>query len=740
MAGRGGRRARDVVAVAERQRAAARALVADRAAAVAEVADAHRRIFGRLVRAELEAIPVERLKDVTGGRLQLGTLRAVGYTTVAAVHDATRQDLLRIPGIAGPTAAHLLGAAGQIAAAVEEGTAVRLDPAHPDAEATALVAALHRLVLAGPAARRAAAEAAALDARYAAPLAEAKYARGRLRGLLAGAEKRERAWQAVELLAAEGERAEAEEAGLRFAQASADLLRPPAGEVEAWVEFEHRAAEFYAELALLAEDGLLAGRTATDGRAAAEGHLPDGLAEQVRAQPLDDRGCTVSLRGYQAFGARFALARKKVVIGDEMGLGKTVQALAVLAHLAAAAEEAAAEGAAEGAGGPRRFLVVCPASVLVNWQRETAERTALAPHRYHGPAREAARERWLAGGGVLVATYESLRTLAADPVAALVVDEAHFVKNPAARRTRLVAEWAARTEHVLFLTGTPMENRVEEFRTLIGHLQPELLTDLPAGLGALGPLAFRRAVAPAYLRRNQQDVLTELPDVVRVDEWDELSGPDRAAYAAAVAEGNFMAMRRAAYADPAHSAKLRRLRELVAEAAESGHKVVVFSYFREVLAAVHGALGALGTPVAGTVAGSLPAEQRQELVDGFTAAEGHAVLLCQIQSGGIGLNLQAASVVILCEPQVKPTLEDQAVARAQRMGQIRRVRVHRLLATDSLDRRLVELLRGKAELFDRYARRSDLAEAAPEAVDISDRALAVRIVEDEQLRLAGPAN
>nr|WP_033219624.1 DEAD/DEAH box helicase [Kitasatospora phosalacinea] len=722
--GGSGRRARSAVAVAGRQRAAARALVADHAAAVGEVAEAHRRIFERLVRAELAAIPVERLKDVTEGRLQIGTLRSVGYTTVAAVHGATRQDLLRIPGIGGPTAAQLLAAAGQIATAVEEGTAVRLDPAHPDAEATALVAALHRLVLAGPAAHRAAAEAAELDARYETPMAEARYARGRLRGLLAGAEKRERARRAVESLAEEGERADADGVELRFAQASADLLRPLAGEVEVWVEFEHRAAEFYAELSVLAEDGRLAGPTATDGRAAAEGHLPDGVAAEVRAQRLDDRGRTVSLRGYQAFGARFALARRKVVIGDEMGLGKTVQALAVLAHLAAD-------------GGPHRFLVVCPASVLVNWQRETAERTTLAPHRYHGPDREAARERWLAAGGVLVATYESLRTLAADPVTALVVDEAHFVKNPAARRTRLVAEWAARTEHVLFLTGTPMENRVEEFRTLIGHLQPDLLADLPAGLGALGPLAFRRAVAPAYLRRNQQDVLTELPDVVRVDEWNELSAPDRAAYAAAVAEGNFMAMRRAAYAEPAHSAKLRRLRELVAEAAESGHKVVVFSYFREVLAAVRGALGA---SVTGAVAGSLPAEQRQELVDAFTATDGHAVLLCQIQAGGLGLNLQAANVVILCEPQLKPTLEDQAVARAQRMGQIRRVRVHRLLATDSLDRRLVELLRGKAELFDSYARRSDLAEAAPEAVDISDRALAVRIVEDEQLRLAVPAS
>ncbi|RKE22222.1 DEAD/DEAH box helicase [Streptomyces sp. TLI_171] len=717
--GRNTRRVREVVARAERLRGAARELVAEQAAAVGQVVAAHRVMFDRLVRAELEAIPVERLKDVTEGRLQTGALVSAGYRTVAEVHDAARLDLLRVPGVSGPTAAQLQAAAGQIATAVQEATAVRLDPGYPDAEAGALLAALHRLVLAGPAARRAAADAAELDDRLAEPLAAARPATGALRGLLAGAERRERARLAVESLAEQVAAAEADELPLRIAQAGADLLRPAAGPVELWVEFEHRAAAFYAELALLAEDGRLLGGRTRDGRAAAEGHLPDALAEQVRDQPLDERGGKVSLRGYQAFGARFALARKRVVLGDEMGLGKTVQALAVLAHLAA--------------GGARHFLVVCPASVLVNWQRETGSCTSLRAYRYHGPEREDARERWLRDGGVLIATYESLRTLAADPLAALVVDEAHFVKNPAARRTRLVAERAAGTEYVLYLTGTPMENRVEEFRTLVGHLQPELLPTLPAALGAVGPLAFRRAVAPAYLRRNQQDVLPELPDVVRVDEWNELSGPDRAAYAAAVAEGNFMAMRRAAWAEPAHSAKLGRLRELVAEAAESGQKVVVFSHFREVLATVR---EALGPAVTGTVAGSLPAEDRQRLVDGFTAAPGHAVLLCQIQSGGTGLNLQAASVVILCEPQLKPTLEDQAVARAQRMGQLRRVRVHRLLATDSVDRGLVELLRRKAEVFDSYARCSELAESAPEALDVSDRALAVRIVEDEQLRLA----
>lgn len=108
-----------------------------------------------------------------------------------------------------------------------------------------------------------------------------------------------------------------------------------------------------------------------------------------------------------------------------------------------------------------------------------------------------------------------------------------------------------------------------------------------------------------------------------------------------------MAMRRAAYARPEKSAKLERLRELVDDAAVNGLKVVVFSYFRDVLATVEAALDG---GVFGPVSGSVPAARRQQLVDEFTAAPGHAVLLAQIEAGGVGLNLQAASVVIICEP------------------------------------------------------------------------------------------
>ncbi|WP_460370361.1 DEAD/DEAH box helicase, partial [Actinocorallia lasiicapitis] len=496
---------------------------------------------------------------------------------------------------------------------------------------------------------------------------------------------------------------------LLVADADLDLARPPAHGTAAWIDFELQSPAYYA---LLIE---LAG--AAPDRDRTEGFLPHEIAERVNAQPLDPAHRRVALRGYQEFGAKFALAQRRTILGDEMGLGKTVQAVAALAHLRAE--------------GYTHFLVACPASVLINWTREITARSTLRAFKVHGPDRELALTEWAKAGGVAVTTIDGLHALPVGAVGMLVVDEAHYVKNPETRRARAVAAWAARTERVLFLTGTPMENRVGEFRNLVGMLQPGLRIDTEDAVA--GAQAFRRAVGPAYLRRNQEDVLTELPDLVQVDEWEEFSGPDLAAYRAAVEAGNFMAMRRAAYAVPESSEKLERLREIVEEAKENGHKVVVFSFFRDVLATVLAALpGAFG-PIAGDVA----AARRQEIADEFAAAPGHAVLLAQIQAGGVGLNLQAASVVILCEPQVKPTMESQAVARAHRMGQVRAVQVHRLLIADSVDERMLRILAQKKSLFDAYARRSDLADAAPEAVDLSDPGLARRIVEEEQRRLAG---
>ncbi|MEW2394628.1 DEAD/DEAH box helicase [Streptomyces sp. NPDC046862] len=752
--GGAGRHVRGLIADGARLHEAARAVLTDHTRALEAVRTALAPLRSGLVAEELESIPVARLKDVTEGRLRLGVLEAAGFTSVRSVYEAGRYELRQIPGVGAQTADQALAAARQIAQAVEETVSVRIDVDRPEPRTTALVLALRRLVEAGPELQRAVDAARTLDERLGTLLPVAGPAGGRLRMVLAGRARREAALAAVAELAELLTDTAARDVGLLLAQASTDLLREPASEIEAWVDFELRSAEYYSRLAEI-------GGHRPD-VAAAEGFLPSEVAERVHAQHLDDTHRRVSLRGYQSFGARFALAQRRVVLGDEMGLGKTVQAIAALAHLAAE--------------GHTHFLVVCPASVLINWTREVRSRSTLRAVPVHGPDRQDAYAEWSERGGVAITTYDVLHGLPGpDPLAGagarrpseehasadrasaeraspvrvsadrasvdrasavpgmLVVDEAHYVKNPDTRRSRAVAAWAETCDRVLFLTGTPMENRVEEFRSLVRHLQPGLLPEIHGRSAAAGPHAFRTSVAPAYLRRNQKDVLTELPALVQVDEWEEFSAADEEAYRKAVADGNFMAMRRAAYVDAEKSAKLQRLRELVTEAEGNELKIVVFSYFRDVLDTVH---RTLGEGAFGPISGTVPAARRQRLVDDFAAAPGHAVLLCQIEAGGVGLNLQAASVVILCEPQVKPTLEHQAVARAHRMGQVRTVQVHRLLATDSVDQRLLDILKNKSRLFDAYARRSDVAESTPDAVDVSDTGLARRIVEEEQQRLA----
>jgi SNF2 family DNA or RNA helicase len=180
--------------------------------------------------------------------------------------------------------------------------------------------------------------------------------------------------------------------------------------------------------------------------------------------------------------------------------------------------------------------------------------------------------------------------------------------------------------------------------------------------------------------------------------------------------------------------------EIAGEAADGGRKVIVFSYFRDVLETVIDVLagrdGVPGLHVVGPLTGGIQPADRQAMVDEFTAATGPAVLVSQIQAGGVGLNIQAASVVIIAEPQLTPSIEEQAIARAHRMGQVRRVDVHRLLCEDSVDQRILELLADKREAFDEYARRSDMASAAPDAIDTGpETELRHRIVAAERKRL-----
>jgi superfamily II DNA or RNA helicase len=673
------------------------------------------------VRNELARLPVSRLREMTTDQLRLGPLEAVGFTTVASLVNERVGRLQVIGGVGPDTAAQVVGATYRLRRALERSVRVRFDiDRRPDSQ-TRLLACLRHVEDAVQATDPVRDDLADLAGRVEPLLPAATPAGRRLRMLLAGRTRRRQARAALDqlhgLLAVSG----IDRADPRWGPALA--LRPGGPDVDGstWDDYRERAVAY---------NGLLVAIAKLDGDPdAVHGHIPTDIAGRIDTHELDTSLLAVSLRGYQAFGARFALAQGRAILGDEMGLGKTVEALAAIAHLHA--------------GDATHSLVVCPASVLANWAHEVEQHSRLRAFRLHGADRRRSLRAWARHGGVGVVTYDSLRSLVIPdglPVALLVADEAHYVKNPAAKRTQATLRHVAAVDRVLLLTGTPMENRLDEFRNLVGHIRPDLAEQMAPGSGLVGTDAFRTAVAGVYLRRNQADVLDELPPRIDNEEWVEPTPADGRAYARAVASGNFMAMRRAAFEAAAvgQSAKLHRLVEIVDEAADNGWKTVVFSSFLDVLRAV---VDALGGRSAGLLTGRLDPSSRQALVDQFSASPEPVVLVSQIQAGGVGLNIQAASVVVLTEPQWKPSIEDQAVARLHRMGQLRPVHVHRLLAEGTVDQRMREILATKRQLFDEYVRMSDLKDASPHAIDVSALAAAPqaeserRIIELERRRL-----
>ncbi|MCB0914696.1 MAG: DEAD/DEAH box helicase family protein [Actinobacteria bacterium] len=692
---------------------AARQLTEGRSRLEAEVGAGVLQLRAAAVQAELNAVPVDRLRDAGGSGLRLGALADHGFRTVGDVLRATPQQLTAVPGVGSQTAAAVMAGARRVWDSIAADVPVRLDPDNRTTAGTSLLGHLFLL----DSIRVVEAELGAAPTRIVAELPAlmhtAKPATSRVRWTFAGEQKKATATQSVQTLGAWMEWCDRTGA-LATLTAAAHSPMPTPDEV--WADFQHRPGHYYALIEQLAGVGSAGVET--------PGDLPDEVVAKIEAAELDTSALRATLRGYQSFGARFALVQRRAIIGDEMGLGKTMQALALLAHLHAK--------------GARRFLVVCPASVIFNWQREIAAHTTLTSVRIHGPAAEDGAAQWQRDGGIALTTFDTLKKLPVptDPPDAVIVDEAHYIKNPRSGRSRAAAAWIRSTPRVVFLSGTPMENRVTEFIALVDYLRPEVARELDTFALVAGPQAFRREVAPVYLRRNTEEVLGELPDLLEVDEWEHFVGSDAHAYTEAVRQGNFMAMRRAAYLTPrpTDSAKLTRLLEIVDEVAANGRKTIVFSNFREVLDRV---AAALPVHVAGPLSGSTTPARRQELVDEFSAPDGPAVLVSQIQAGGTGLNIQAASVVILCEPQIKPTLEQQAIARAHRMGQTRAVQVHRLLIEDTVDERILELLAEKEAEFDTYARTSATAGASAAAIDAGQLPTAMerRIVESEQARL-----
>lgn len=643
----------------------------------------------------LAGMPADRLREATRDKIRVGALTDNGITNVLGVL-ANEHRLETFDGIGETSATCIRGAARTLRQNTFDEMPMRIDVKNRTAEYTEFLECLR----AWDAARRASASSADMAVvDELAPVAAA------IDKTVTHAVVDPVAPSTVE------DFRDSVQAVARLARGVADAQVAAVGG-DPWDDFLSRPADY---LALLAELGFI-----TEDDEKTHGDLPTEIVEAVREFELNGDYLTASLRGYQSFAARFALVQRKVIIGDEMGLGKTVEAIAVLAHLRAK--------------GNHHSLVVCPAAVVTNWVREVAAKSKLSSHRLHGPDRQWAAKTWARNGGVAVTTFETLPWLknhvSLPELSCVVVDEAHYIKNTDALRTQRTTQLIDSCERAVLLTGTPLENRLDEFRNLVGYLRSDLVVDA----NEFSPKKFRRQVAPAYLRRNQEDVLTELPELVEVEEWLAMSGADLRSYTAAVEQRNFMAMRQAAMNQGRKSAKMERLVEIVEEAEANGRRVVVFSHFLDVLRQV---ADQLPGRVFGPLTGSVAATRRQEMVDQFSSAKHGAVLVAQILAGGVGLNIQAASVVVICEPQLKPTVEWQAIARAHRMGQLESVQVHRLLSDEGVDQRVREILARKKELFESFARQSETAESAPEAYDITEAELAREIIAAERERLFG---
>ena len=292
----------------------------------------------------------------------------------------------------------------------------------------------------------------------------------------------------------------------------------------------------------------------------------------------------------------------------------------------------------------------------------------------------------------------------------LVIDEAHYIKNPDALRTQNIRKLDNESERILMMTGTPLENRVEEMCSLIDFVRPDMSAEVRSSAYMSHVPQFRELLAPVYLRRQKEQVLEELPPIEEKQEWCAMTDADRLAYIACLEQKSFVSMRRVSFLqeDMTQSAKANRLLELCEEASEEGRKVLIYSFFRETVDKV---CELLRDVCIGSISGDTPIESRQALIDRFTKAPDGSVMVCQVQAGGTGLNIQTASIVIFCEPQIKQSLTNQAIARVHRMGQVRNVLVYHLLCEDTVDEAMVRLLEEKQAEFDAYADESAMGDA-----------------------------
>jgi SNF2 family DNA or RNA helicase/uncharacterized Zn finger protein len=414
------------------------------------------------------------------------------------------------------------------------------------------------------------------------------------------------------------------------------------------------------------------------------------------------------------------------ILADDMGLGKTVQSIAVCLHLK---EQGLLTDPA---------LVIAPASLLENWERELGRfAPSLTAGRYHGVGRS------LSGGkDIFLTTYQTAvrdtAKLAARAFSLLIVDEAHLLKNAETRGSQTVKSLRARYRFAL--SGTPVENRLEDLRSLFDFVLPGYLgtpvqfkkeyrypIEVERRKDKAGEL--KRITAPFLLRRLKTDktVIGDLPDKININEYTALEKGQAALYESIVAEA---LEKSAKMEDPAGrsalilglltglkqvcdhprvydkespiisalSGKARLLMILLEEMLANREKVLVFSQYVEALDCLREIiLNELGE-AAPVYYGGLAQKKRNELIDRFQTDPACRILLVSLRAGGLGLNLTAASRVIHYDLWYNPAVENQATDRAFRIGQKRNVFVHRFITRNSFEEKIDAMLQSKREL------------------------------------------
>ncbi|MFL6568056.1 MAG: DEAD/DEAH box helicase, partial [Chthoniobacterales bacterium] len=395
---------------------------------------------------------------------------------------------------------------------------------------------------------------------------------------------------------------------------------------------------------------------------------------------------------------------------DEMGLGKTVQTLAFLRALKA--------------GEPA--LIVCPSSLVTNWRNE-AQRFApdLRVLVLEGPDRHA-RFAEIASSNIVLTSYALLQRDAekyrAIQFSTVVLDEAQHIKNPDTQNAQ--SAFALRAKHRFVLTGTPIENSVRDLWSIMNFALPGYLGsradfreryEQPLARGEAPDVQRRlaRRMRPFLLRRKKTDVAKELPEKIEQQVICDLTAPQRAAYDGLLREiqsgltssgandgakrmqmlVGLLRLRQVCndlrlVSDKAGSAKLELLDELLEQAIDGGHRVLVFSQFVSMLALIRERLDADKIPFA-YLDGST--KDRQGVVDRFQADANIPVFLMSLKAGGVGLNLSAADTVIHFDPWWNYAAEAQATDRAHRIGQTRVVTAYKLIARDTVEEKIVKL-------------------------------------------------